>query len=148
MTGAALLFGLAAGALMALRITLNGEIWLDRTFWLTGLAAFGGLCAAPLTLPIIARTRLTPAYRAILGALLFAALFLLAMGGGVVVEQLFIAGEFEPYPGRYFRSLFFASTLGFVLFLASSPTYLMPWVLPLLMLGAGAILPRMARNNG
>ncbi|MCZ8377135.1 MAG: hypothetical protein O9342_17320 [Beijerinckiaceae bacterium] len=131
---AALVLPLLATAVFALRIVERGEIWLDRTYWLTGLAGLGGLGGGLLVLLLagpLGRIRRT-ARRIVTTGLVFCAGFMIAMLAGYLVYAIAISGQFEGRPDRYFRSVAFASMQTSLLFLVSVPPYLLPWPLPLL----------------
>ena len=139
----ALLFGGMAAAILALRIVQRGELWLDRTAWLVGLAALGGAAAAALTrlalrfLPwraLNARPRL-------LAALAFPAFFMATMLVAYVAHSLLIGNPLEPKDGRPLWAYIWIPAQISALFLISSPTYLLPWPLPVLTLVAAWLLP-------
>ncbi|MCZ8188037.1 MAG: hypothetical protein O9308_16810 [Beijerinckiaceae bacterium] len=131
---AAFVLPLLAMALFALRIVERGEIWLDRTYWLTGLAGLGGLGGGLLVLLFswVDRKARRPALRLLLTGLVFAAGFITAMLAGYLVYGIGISGQFEASPERYFRAMAFTSMQTSLLFLVSVPPYLLPWPLPLL----------------
>lgn len=131
---ALLVLPVLATALFALRIVERGEIWLDRTYWLTGLAGLGGLGGGLLVLllaGLLDRIRRT-APRILVTGLVFCAGFIAAMLAGYLVYVIAISGQFEGRPDRYLRSVAFASMQTSLLFLVSVPPYLLPWPLPLL----------------
>jgi hypothetical protein len=131
---ATLVLPLLAMALFALRIIERDELWLDRTYWLTGLAGFGGLGGGLLVLMLsgIGRKARHRAPRLLLTGLVFATGFMAAMLAGYLVYGIGISGQFEAAPDRYYRSAAFASMQTSLLFLVSVPPYLLPWPLPLL----------------
>lgn len=135
--------GLAA-ALVALRIMQLGELWLDRTYWLVALAAFGAFCGVVGTIialrfsPMRKATR-KPGWLLLLG-FVFMAMFMAGMMAGFCLEYLLVSGQFEPNPERPIRGTLFAFAQTGVLFLISSPTYLLPWPLPLIALFTAALL--------
>jgi len=133
---------LLAMAVFALRITERGEIWLDRTYWLVGLAGFGGLGGGLLALAVPRLVRLPRQrfWRLILTGMMFVAGFLAAMMLGYVLYTLGISGQFEPRPEYLFRAIIFASLQTCLLFIVSIPPYLLPWPLPLLIVCAGYLL--------
>lgn len=139
--------GLAA-SFMALRILGYGELWIDRTIILTGLAALAGFLAAILTLMLLrlgnSASRLL---RRALAAAGFGLCYLCALGGGYVIENRLFSGQWEPHPDRPVMSLIFSSLQTAGMFAYSAPRYLFPWMLPLLMLTAAIVLERQARRT-
>lgn len=138
-----LLFGALAAAILALRIVQRGELWLDRTAWLVGLAALGGAAAAALTRLAL---RLLPwrglsARPRLLAALAFPAFFMATMLVAYVAHSLLIGNPLEPKDGRPIWAYVWIPAQISALFLISSPTYLLPWPLPVLSLAAAWLLP-------
>lgn len=137
------LLGLIATALVALRIVDRGEIWLDRTYWLVGLAGVGGIAAAALArlaLRWIAWSFVRKRPR-LAAALLFAAGFMAVMMTAYVIHYILLTGQIEARADRPFYAWFWISAEIGALFLISSPAYLLPWPLPAMMLAAGWLLP-------
>lgn len=123
-----------AMGIMALRLAERGEAWLDRAWWLVGLAGLGGLCGGLMVLigqPRLPRFRRT-FWRLMAVGMLFAIGFMLAMMTGFVAYTLVFDGQFEAAPERYYRAFAFSAMQTAALFLISIPTYLLPWPLPLL----------------
>lgn len=137
-----LLFALLGSLVVALRIVQREEIWIDRTWWLVAIAAFGGFFGATGTRAILASRdwRLARYAPKLTSAALFACLFMGGMMLGYVIQYLVIADQFEPNPERLLRSAFFSTLQVAALFLISSPTYLLPWPLPALMAAAAWLL--------
>jgi hypothetical protein len=139
---AALLTCLAV-TLFALRVTLGGEFWLDRTYWLTavtGLSGFAGALAGPWLADQPLIRRLLPSRR-IAAAFCFAACFMIA--GALLVgahQTLVRAPEF--HPDRPIISFLVTYAASFASFFVASPTYLLPWIMPTLMIAAALLLPR------
>lgn len=132
-----------AAMLFALRVTLGGEIWLDRTYWLTAVIALGGLAGA-LVAPWLAEQplvrRLLPSRR-IAAAFCFAACFMIAAALVVGFHHTVVrAPEFNPRQPLIGFIVTYASS--FASFFIASPTYLLPWIMPVLMLAAAFLLPR------
>jgi hypothetical protein len=133
---ASALVGLAllAMAVMALRLVERGEAWLDRAWWLVGLAGLGGFCGGLVVLigqPLMPRFRRT-VWRLVAVGMLFTMGLMLAMMTGFIAYTLVIDGQFEAAPERYYRAFAFSAMQTAALFLISIPTYLLPWPLPLL----------------
>lgn len=135
---------LFAMAVMALRLLERGEAWLDRAWWLVGLAGLGGFCGGLLVwlgqsrLPRFRRTF----WRLMAVGTLFAIGFMLGMMTGFVIYTLVLDGQFEAAPERYYRAFAFSAMQTAALFLISIPTYLLPWPLPLLTGTATYLLAR------
>ena len=138
----ALVLPVLAMAVLALRIAERDEIWLDRTYWLTGLAGLGGLGGGLLVLllaGLLGRIRRT--FRRLLATgFIFCTGFMATMMAGYMVYAIGISGQFEGLADRYFVSLGFASFQTALLFLISIPPYLLPWPLPLLAVSAAFLL--------
>lgn len=140
-----------ASAFIALRIMQLGELWLDRTYWLVALAACGAACGIfgiriVLLLPLMGRASRKPGWLVLTG-LFFMIAFMAGMMAGFCLEFLLVSGQFEPNPERPIRGTIFALGQTGVLFLISSPTYLLPWPLPFLALFTTALLaPKLPRN--
>ncbi len=149
-TIASLSAGMAA-IVVALRIEQLGELWLDRTYWLVAIAAFGAVFAVvgtaiALRLPPLRRATRKPGWLVLLG-LTFVVVFMISMMAGFCLEFLLVSGQFEPNPDRPIRGTIFALGQTGVLFLISSPTYLLPWPLPALALFTSALLaPKLPRK--
>lgn len=147
---AALSAGMAS-AFVALRIMQLGELWLDRTYWLTAIAAFGAICgvlgtAIALRFRPMRRATRSPGWLILIGLFLMIA-FMIGMMTGFCLEFLLVSGQFEPNPERPIRGTIFAIGQTGVLFLISSPTYLLPWPLPALALFTTALLvPKLPRK--
>ena len=133
-----------AAAFVALRIMQLGELWLDRTYWLVTIAAFGAAVGVigtmiALQLPPMRKATRKPGWLILLGVTFMAA-FMAGMMAGFCLEFLLISGQFEPNPERPIRGTIVAVTQTGALFLISSPTYLLPWPLPLLALFTAALI--------
>lgn len=137
--------------LVALRIMQLGELWLDRTYWLLVIAALGAVCGIPGTMialrfPLLRRATRSGGWLMSL-ALVFVSVFMAGMMAGFCLEYLLVSGQFEPNPERPIRGTIFALGQTGVLFLISSPTYLLPWPLPALTLFVTALLaPKLPRK--
>lgn len=142
-------FGLLASLAVGLQIFARGEIWLDRTYWLVGLAAFGGLFGAAITRLAWhwIDWRITRAYPRLCTALLFAAAFVGAMMVAYVVQYILIGGQLEQREGRPWWAWFFIASEVSALFLISCPAYLLPLPLPALMVAAAWLLPTIEEKN-
>jgi hypothetical protein len=138
-----LLFGVLAALTLSLRIFERGEIWLDRTYWLTGIAALGGLAGAAATRAIwrLLSWKIARRWPRLVSAILFATAFMVMMTLAYVVHYTAITGQFEPREGRPLWAWLWITGEVAALFLISCPTYLLPWPLPALMLAAGWLLP-------
>lgn len=140
----ALIMAAFSAVMMALRVHLYGEFWIDRTFWLLALAASGGLMGAGFTgslYPMLAR-RFSGLKLRFATAFIFCCFFMLGMGTLFVIYVRLIAGTAEIHPDFFWPSLIFGTAQVFAAFLISSPTYLLPWMLPLLALIAAFLIPR------
>lgn len=137
-------FALLSGAMMGLRVGILGEFWLDRTYALLVISMIGGMGGAMIPLVLVPRFPRPIAVlpRSILYAFAFASCFMVTMGLAYVVHHMWIAQAWEPHPDRPIASFFGSSLQIFSLFLFSSPTYLMPWLLPCLMVFAGYLLTK------
>lgn len=146
---AILVLALAAALLVALRITERGEAWLDRTYWLVGIAAFGGFFGATATVMILALRdwRLVRRFPRLATCALFTGCFMLAMQMAYVVVSLWLIGEFEPHPDHPIRGIISAFMQVGAVFLISSPAYLLPWPLPALAVLASLLLPAARRET-
>jgi len=143
----AMAFAVLSAALMAMRIHFYAEFWIDRTYWLLALAAFGGFIGAGLVgllYPALAR-RLTGLKLRSITAFSFCCFFMLGMGLLFVVYVRLIAGTAEIHPDFFWRSLISGTAQVFAAFLISSPTYLLPWMLPILALTAAFLIPQVEK---
>jgi hypothetical protein len=125
---------IAGGILVALRIEQRGEIWLDRTCWIVAITSFGALVAS-LGISLIPRGWLSRRKR--IPALLmigfgFTVLFMLGMTAGYILQFMLFSGQYDPNPERPLRGAIIGALQTMVLFLISSPAYLLPWPLPTL----------------
>jgi hypothetical protein len=133
-----------AAALMIARAIGYGESWNDRSQNLTIMAAIAGFLAAYGTIMVLIRSRVQGRLtRAALAGGLFGTLYSASFGLSYVIQNRLIAGHFEPNPERPALSLMFSSLQTAGMFAISAPTYLLPWMLPALMLAAAVILPRL-----
>lgn len=142
----ALILAAFSAGVLALRIIFHGETFNARTLSIVTLgASAGGLAGAVLT-PFF-RGRRSWLWR-IGAAASFVGVFMLAMMTMYVLESGYIARLFEALsvigPYGFVKQL--GQRAGF--FLAFSPTYLLPWQLPLLALLAGALLPGKTAPEG
>ena len=135
-------FGVLAALALSLRIVERGEIWLDRTWWLTGFAALSGLVGAAATRLIqgMLKWQMLRSWPRTSAAVLFATVFMAAMTIAYLVHFLGITGQLEPRESRPIWAWFWIISEVSALFLISSPTYMLPWPLPLLMLAAAWFL--------
>ena len=114
----------AASLLMALRITQRDMLWLDRTYWLVGLAAIGAASAHLVIALMTARPWLYVA--------MFVPGYPVAMSWFFMLYNWLISDVMEPNPNHPAWSLMFGSAQNMALFLYSCSPYLLPWPLPLL----------------
>lgn len=139
-------FGLAGAALMAYRIAAHAEAWLDRTYWLLAMAGAASALAALITCQsrAIVPRRASWRHRVRTGFVFACAFMVLA--GLFYCAQAIVAENFETIdPDHLLRSVAGSLIFTFVQFLIASPSYFLPWFLPILCLLAAFILPLAAR---
>lgn len=141
---ASLGFAALCAGFMLIRVLGYGELWLPRTFWLTGMSAVSGFSSAVLTLAALQwiASGWPRVSRSIAAGLGFAGGYVLSFALLFVFHNRVIAGQYEPHPDHPIRSMIFSSLETGGLFLYSFPRYALPWMLPLLMLAAAIVLPR------
>lgn len=132
----ALVAGLISAAAMALAILGREEPLAGRAqaliaIWFT--AGFGGLIANAAAIAITDRLGWRPlgAWLARLG---FLPAFLFVGSLAFLIQNRWQLGGFEPHPDHPIRSVIFSSIQTMILFLVSAPGYLLPWMMPLLVL--------------
>jgi hypothetical protein len=136
---------LGAGA-MGLRVLLQGEPFNPRTATLIGMAGLSAGLAGALLAPFVAGRRHW-LWRLLIAGV-FANLFMGFMTGLFVIEHVFIAQRYEFREGRALGEHVMNLLRTGGLFLASSPTYMLPWLLPFVSLAAGAVLPGNSHRSG
>jgi hypothetical protein len=139
------LAALCAGVL-AVRIYAQGEPFNPRTQTIITLAALAGGVAGALLSPFFG-TRRDWIARGRAGAA-FMVVFMLAMMVFYVIEYEFIARSFEPPPMLRPLGILLGMSQTAGYFLAFSPSYLLPWELPLLAGLAGLLLPGISERKG
>jgi hypothetical protein len=144
--GASALAGLAAAVVLTARILQLDEAASDRTRTVIAIAFAGGFLAMlPLaTFRHWLATRWPGWLVLILGTLLMAGLFTLAMAGSFAIQNRLIEGHIEEelITGLRLRSLLWSHIGAVGLFTPTGQTYLLPWPLPLIAVAAGLILAR------
>jgi hypothetical protein len=147
--GSSALAGLVAALALTGRVLELDEAASDRTRAII-LIAFAGAFLAMLPLATI-RYWLAARWPGwlvlVLGTLLMAGLFAIAMAGSFAIQNRLIEGHIEEdlITGFRLRSLMWSHIGAVGLFTPTGRTYLLPWPLPLVALAAGLILARTPR---
>lgn len=140
-----LAFAAIGGGMMALRIVLHGEIWHERTYWLTGIATMCGLLAAGLSRLALgwsmARAPFFRRHARVLASLMFGTLFVALAALAFLFHVMLVREQVEPNEGRglVIWLLIIVETTGFGVI--SWQVYLLPWVLPVHMALAAWLIP-------
>jgi hypothetical protein len=128
-----------------LRILQRGELWLDRTYWVVALSALATAVSGAASLVVLRlsnRWRLSGASSALLSALTFAAIFLLALGVTHILYSFLLTDRLADRHERPLLSHVIMTGEAFAFYLLSSIIYALPWPLPVLMSVAAWLLPQ------